>query len=225
MGRDSGRLFSPRADRGLRRRSYLFRMSARPFTEPEYSTLTAHLAAAQRTRDRLLLVLGCASGYRISELLSLRVGDVWRNGDVVHEVTIARRNLKGGRGAYCRSVRGRRVVLSEPVRAALREHLAVIGTSNPGLALFTSAKAKGEPMGRSMVFRILRGACSACGITNARVSTHSLRKTFVARVFRASGNDLIATQRIVGHTSPTTTARYLETDSAVLDDLVRHLAA
>lgn len=200
-------------------------MSARPFTEPEFSTLAAHLAAARRTRDRLLLVMGSGTGYRISELLSLRVGDVWHNGEVVHEVTIARRNLKGGHGVHCRSVRGRRVVLSEPVRTALREHLAVIGTTNPDLALFSSAKAKGEPMGRSMVFRILRGACAACGITNARVSTHSLRKTFVARVYLASGHDLITTQRIVGHSNPATTARYLETDSAKLDALVRHLAA
>ena len=200
-------------------------MSARPFTHSESSTIAAYFAAGGRTRDQLLLVLGSGTGYRISELLSLRVGDVWRDGEVVHEVVIARRFLKGGHGVHCRSVRGRRVVLSEPVRAALRAHLAVIGTANPNLALFTSAKAKGEPLGRSMVFRILRGACAACGISNARVSTHSLRKTFVARVYLASGHDLIATQRIVGHTSPTTTARYLETDATVLDDLVRHLAA
>jgi integrase len=200
-------------------------MSARPFSPSEYSILAAYLAAAGRTRDHLLLVLGSGSGYRVSELLTLRVRDVWRDGDVVHEVTIARRFLKGGHGVHRRSVRGRRVVLSEPVRAALREHLTVIGTGNLDLALFTSAKAKGEPMGRSMVFRILRAACSACGITNARVSTHSLRKTFVSRVFQASGNDLIATQRIVCHSSPITTARYLETDSTKLDELVRHLAA
>lgn len=234
-GRDSGRFADARAGPLILRRSfpetvgpqrsYLLDMSARPLTEFEYTTLAAHLAAVGRTRDRLLLVLGCGTGYRITELLSLRVGDVWREGDVVREVTIARRNLKGGRGVHCRSVRGRRVVLSEPVRSALREHLAVIGTGNPDLALFTSAKARGEPMGRSMVFRILREVCSACSITNARVSTHTLRKTFVRRVYEASGHDLIATQRIVGHTSPTTTARYLETDTAKLDDLVRHLAA
>lgn len=204
---------------------YLFSMSARPFTESEYATLLSSLAGPCRTRDRLLLVMGCGVGYRISELLSLRVGDVWCGGEVAQEVTIARRHLKGGHGPHRRAVKGRRVVLSENVRTALRGHLAVIGTSNPGLALFSSAKAKGEPMGRSMVFKLLRGACAACGITNARVSTHSLRKTFVGRVYRASGNDLIATQRVVGHTNPATTARYLETDSAHLDDLVRHLAA
>jgi integrase len=57
------------------------------------------------------------------------------------------------------------------------------------------------------------------------VSSHSLRKTFVGRVYRASGCDLIKTQRIVGHSSPIITARYLETDTDDLDQLVRSLAA
>jgi integrase len=71
----------------------------------------------------------------------------------------------------------------------------------------------------------LTEACRRCGIDVTRISTHSLRKTFVGRIYRASNHDLIATQRIVGHTSPTTTARYLETDSAQLDALMLSVAA
>jgi len=42
----------------------------------------------------------------------------------------------------------------------------------------------------------------------------------VRRIYTLSGHDLIKTQRIVGHRSPLTTARYLETDQADLDALV-----
>jgi integrase len=80
-------------------------------------------------------------------------------------------------------------------------------------------------MNRSQAFRVLVDACVACGIDTTRISTHSLRKTFVRRVYAASGNDLIRTQRAVGHSSPITTARYLETDAADLDRLVLTLAA
>ena len=52
-------------------------MSARPFTESEFTTLPSHFAAAGKTRDALLLKLGCGTGYRIAELLALRVRDVW----------------------------------------------------------------------------------------------------------------------------------------------------
>jgi integrase len=200
-------------------------MSARPFTDSEFSALSSHFAASGNTRNLLLLKLGCSTGYRISELLALRVRDVWTGTEVAHEITIARRNLKGGRGAYHRSVRGRRVPLAEPVRDAVREHLIKIGTDNPDRALFSTTQAQGEPMNRSAVYRVLTEACRRSGIDTTRISTHSLRKTFVGRIYKASNHDLIATQRIVGHTSPATTARYLETDSAQLDALMLSVAA
>jgi integrase len=80
-------------------------------------------------------------------------------------------------------------------------------------------------MDRSAVYRLLTEAGRRCGIDTARISTHSLRKTFVGRIYKASNPDLIATQRIVGHTSPATTARYLETDSAHFDALMLSVAA
>jgi len=199
-------------------------MSARPFTDPEYLLLSQHFAAL-RTRDRLLLVLGCATGYRIQELLSLTVGQVWDGDDVVKEVTLARRDLKGGRGAYKRAVKGRRVPLSEAVRGAVRDHLTAIGPGEASRFLFATGRSHGAGMNRSQAFRVLVDACAACGIDTTRVSTHSLRKTFVGRMYQASGRDLIKTQRAVGHSSPITTARYLETDSADLDRLVLTLAA
>ncbi len=153
------------------------------------------------------------------------LGVHWTGTEVARELTIARRNLKGGRGAYHRSVRGRRVPLAEPVRDAVREHLMKIGTDNHDRALFSTTQSQGEPMDRSAVYRVLTEACRLCGIDATRISTHSLRKTFVGRIYKASNHDLIATQRIVGHTSPATTARYLETDSAQLDALMLSVAA
>jgi integrase len=80
-------------------------------------------------------------------------------------------------------------------------------------------------MNRFQAFRVLVDACTACGIHTTRVSTHSLRKAFVGRMYAATGHDAIKTQRAVGHSSPITTARYLETDTADLDHLVLTLAA
>lgn len=111
------------------------------------------------------------------------------------------------------------------MREAILGHLARIGTDNLDRALFSTTQAQGEPMDRSAVFRVLTEACRRCEIDTTRISTHSLRKTFVGRIYKASNHDLIATQRIVGHTSPATTARYLETDSAQLDALMLSIAA
>lgn len=205
---------------------YLCCMSARPFTEAEYSIISQYFTDKKRTRDKLLLVLGAATGYRIQELTSLTVGQVWDGIAVTKEVTISRRDLKGGCGVYMRSVRSRRVPLSDAVRAVIGEHLEIIGADDPSRALFATGRSQpGAGIDRSQAFRILVAAATACGIDATRISTHSLRKTFARRIFEASGRDLIRTQRIIGHANPMTTARYLETDSADLDRLVLNLAA
>ena len=155
-------------------------MSARPFTEPEYHLLSAHFSTAERTRERLVLVLGCGTGFRIQELLSITVGQVWNGTSVPPEIVIARRDLKGGTGAYKRSVRSRRVPLSEPVRNAIREHLAVIGTGDPTRPLFGSNRSGPEGMNRSQVFRNIVAACEACGIDASRQFAFHPRRWVVA---------------------------------------------
>ena len=72
---------------------------------------------------------------------------------------------------------------------------------------------------------LLVQACEECGIDTARISTHSLRKTFVRSVYDASGHDVIKTMKVVQHSSPVITARYLENTESELDDLVLGLAA
>lgn len=200
-------------------------MSARPFTEAEYTRLLEHFAGPKRTRERLLLVLGCGTGYRIQELLRITWRQVLDGDQIARELTVERRHLKGGHGLRLRSVRNRRVPLSESVRAALQEHLTASGKVEPDHPIFATRSGAGKAMDRSHAFRLLQGAAIACGLPADRISTHSLRKTFVARIYAASGHDLIKTQRIVGHSSPLTTARYLETDSAELDRLVLNIAA
>lgn len=201
-------------------------MSARPFTEAEYSTLSQYFAGQKRTRDRLLLVLGCATGFRIQELTSLTVSQVWDGSAVTKEITVARRDLKGGQGAYKRSVRSRRVPLSDAVRAVIGDHLKIVGVEDPGRALFATGRSKpGEGLDRSQAFRILVAAATACGIDATRISTHSMRKAFARRIYAASNFCILKCMRALSHCSPVTTARYLEVSTDEVDDLIRHLAA
>lgn len=199
-------------------------MSARPFSEGEYATLNRYFAGAGRTRDRLMLVLGCASGLRITELLGLRWSDVWGGQDVVSEIYVARSRLKGGRGEHKRSVCGRRIPLGEGVRRAIREHLDSIGTQDPSRALLSSRQSAGRPMARFHAYRILVEACTACGIETARVSNHSYRKTFAQSCYQRT-HDLLLTQAAIGHSSPITTALYIRTSQSAVDAVVRGLTA
>jgi integrase len=202
-------------------------MPARPFTPSELLALESYLLAAHHLRDRMLLVVGTNVGYRITELLTWTICQVLTpQGEVAHEVTVTRALLKGGKGGRKRSVRSRRVVLNEQARGAIRDYLASMGRiPPPDEFLFLSREGGNRPVARGQAHRILKRLCRACGIDEARVSTHSLRKKFVRSVYDASKHDIIRTQRIVGHSSPTVTARYLESTQSELDDLVLGLSA
>jgi integrase len=58
-------------------------------------------------RDRLLFLIGIYTGFRVHELLAVRVGDVWKNGRPATELTLSRQLLKGGAGAKPEWVRSR----------------------------------------------------------------------------------------------------------------------
>jgi integrase len=60
---------------------------------------------------------------------------------------------------------------------------------------------------------MLDAAYQEVGIVTAPgvLATHSLRKTFAARVFERSGRNLLLTQRALGHASVASTASYLAT--------------
>jgi integrase len=202
-------------------------MPARPFTLAEISLLESHLLQHGRHRDRMLIIAGTQVGYRITELLTWTVGQVLGpDGDIVREVTVTRADLKGGKGVRKRSVRNRRVVLNERARGVIRDYLASLGQIPPtDQFLFQSRVGENRAITRTQVHRILKALCRDCGIDSTRISSHSLRKFFVRAVYDASGHDLVRTQRIVQHSSPLTTARYLESTQSELDNLVLGIGA
>jgi integrase len=104
----------------------------RPLTDDEIARVLAALERDRyHARNHALLVLGCRTGFRISELLSLRLGDVWRDGKVLTEVEVARRYMKGKR-------RSRRLPLHEEARTALEpwiRELQAAGATGLGSAL------------------------------------------------------------------------------------------
>ena len=65
----------------------------RPLTDEEIDLVLASFFGKYESRDRALFLLGLKSGFRISEILSLKVKDVCRNGRMVDRVTVARGSM------------------------------------------------------------------------------------------------------------------------------------
>ena len=85
--------------------------------------------------------------------------------------------------------------------------------------LFPSRKGD-KSISRAQAHRIIAEA-AAVNELGGKVSTHSMRKSFAARVYDALDGDLLKTQKALGHASVNSTAQYLsfqqeEVDSAVM---------
>jgi integrase len=149
--------------------------------------------------DDLLFVLGINTAFRISDLLSLTLGDVLDNGRIVSEICL--KEQKTGKQ--------RRSPLNSVALAALREYLASrgpLGELSSSDPLFPSQKGRNSPLLRQQAYRILSSAGRVVGLS--RIGAHSLRKTFGYHAFKQTGGNLALIQRLLNHSSPGVTLRY-----------------
>ena len=56
-----------------------------------------------------------------------------------------------------------------------------------------------------------------------KVATHSMRKTFSAKVYKASGNNLLLTQKALNHSNISTTIKYLNVTKDETYAIIREL--
>lgn len=195
---------------------------ARPLTRQEQASLEVAITGRHYLRDRCLVALGCNTGFRISELLSLNLGDVLQAGAIVSQVEVRRRNMKG-------KVKSRGVVLNEDAVIHLREWIEELncrGGLFPHTPLFCASTLK--RLDRFQAYRIIRTAAQRAGLSG-RIATHSLRKSFAARTYNHYQDEVAAGKRVdafrmtskaLGHSSIESTDKYLALDQAAVDAAV-----
>jgi len=160
-------------------------------------------------RDRALLEVLYGSGLRVSEAVSLDLEDLrWEGG----ELTLRVREGKGGKD--------RVVPLGSRGAKAIEDYMRVRERLRPKAdpqALFLSRRGGrlGDRSARELVYQ----RCLATG-ARARIGPHGLRHSFATHLLE-SGCDLRTIQKLLGHTSLSTTQRYTHLDigriSAIYD--------
>jgi integrase len=145
----------------------------RPLSDEEMALVCKSFGGPYAARDKALFLLGVKSGFRISELLSLQVGDVWQHGQAVERVTVQRRHMK-------KKVEGRTVLLHPEAKAALTvwlDELKEDGACSPSAYMFQSRKGMNQPIDRRHAWRILGEAYAANGLTG-KLGDAQLTKDF-----------------------------------------------
>ncbi len=155
-------------------------------------------------RDWAILHVALDAGLRVSEIVSLRVGDLIL--DPGHSAIIVRR----GKGGKKRGV---------DIGQALREHLleylewkrAVGESTAPEALLFPSPR--GGTLTRQAVYHMFKRYARRAGLPE-RFTIHSCRHTYASMLYKASRYNLRLVQKQLGHASIRTTQVYADVLSA-----------
>lgn len=185
-------------------------IGCRPFTDLELDMLQAHMGQ----RDATLLILGSLTGYRISELLSLRAADVATFEPTLSPtttVTVQRKHTKGRQKS--------RTVPLHPEAAAACLALIKATRLGPTDYLFRSREGGNRAIDPSQAHRVLKQATRLLNL-QGKVATHSMRKYFANKVYEGSGKDIIMTQAALGHASVATTGQYLSFKTEALQGIL-----
>jgi len=152
------------------------------------------LSTLEAKRDRAMLELLYASGMRVSELVSLNLGDVDTEGGYV------RCFGKGHKERLIPIYKQAALAVEEYVIEA-RPHLAHNDTER---ALFLNRR--GERLTRQGFWQILKGYAKSAELDKA-VTPHTLRHSFATHML-SGGADLRSVQELLGHANISTTQVY-----------------
>ena len=192
----------------------------RPLDNDEIRRVSGCFTGTFQIRNSGLFMIGVSTGGRISELLSLQIGDVYQNGKPVTDLLFDKSIVKGGEVS-------RAVPVNRDGRRAIEDLIAWHGERYPDTEknrpLFPSRNGQGQqPMSRRTAHDVLKIAFEAAGL-NGHLATHSLRKSFAQRLYDRTG-DIFAVQEMLGHQSVTTTQKYLGVNYTSVREAVEEMS-
>lgn len=198
----------------------------RPLDNEEIIEVTKYFKGKYEIRNRCLFMIGVSCGGRISELLALKVKDVWQNDKPTGDLVFSKHIVKGGELS-------RTVPLNIDGRIAVKELIDWITENYPQseasddwgeLPLFPSRKKSGglKAMTRRAAHKVLKDAFEAAGL-NGKLATHSLRKSFAQRLYEQT-SDIYIIKEMLGHKSVNTTQKYLGVKYVTVKEAVEAMA-
>ena len=156
---------------------------------------------AKKPRDALLFSFGINTGLRISDILSLDIGDV-KGRDYI-EIREKKTNK----------------YKKFPLNRFLKEeiNLFVEGLASEQPLFYTQKHCR---LDRAQAYRILNKAAQAVGVKE-RIGTHTLRKTFGYHFYQQY-DDIVMLQKIFNHSTPSITLRYIGIEQEDIDEVYRN---
>jgi len=175
-------------------------MTTRALEDSEIKAIFGYIDGCNAERNRSMLICGIGMALRASELVGLKVSDVYDVQKVKTYVTIRAETAKFNKG---RTIRIGDDILST-IASFISWKIEHGESIKPEAPLFRSQK--GGQLTRIALYEIVKKIFDNAGIDQ---SPHCLRKTGATIYYIESDYDLIATQQFLGHADPSTTRRYI----------------
>lgn len=161
------------------------------------------LSKPQGERNRTILETMYGCGLRVSELISLRLSDLFFEEGFIRVVG------KGNKERFVPIHKQAQKYLTFYIND-IRSHIPVHKEFKD--TIFLNRRGKG--LSRQMIFMILKDLAEKAQI-GKKISPHTLRHSFATELLKR-GADLRAIQQILGHESITTTEVYVHLDKSYL---------
>ena len=164
-----------------------------PIKEIESIIAIKEILRKQSQRDLLLFVLGINTGIRVSDLLSLKVKDVFGQDGIKEFLYLT--DSEETKAYY----------LNSKVQAELKKYMSEQEFLEEDF-LFKSKK-NAQAITRQQAYRIINKAAKLVGITG-KIGMHTLRKTFGYHAYR-KGIAISILMDIYNHHTPSETLKYI----------------
>ena len=160
-------------------------------------------------RNRIIIEALYGCGLRVSELISLKISDLYLNESVIKV------QGKGDKQRY--------VPLTDNTKYIIEFYLNEIREIFPFISgeqdtLFVNRR--GRQLTRVMIFTIIKQLVEKAGI-NKKISPHTFRHSYATHLLEG-GADLLDIQQLLGHASIATTEIYLHTEQSKLRDILNN---
>jgi len=180
-------------------------------SEDEINTIinAIDLSKSEGERNRAMLETLYGCGLRVSELVSLKISDLFFDEDFI-KVT--------GKGEKQRFVPISGV--NKKYIGIYRKEIRVHQNIQKGFEDILFLNRRGKQLTRAMIFTIVKRLAEKIGL-HKNISPHTFRHSFATHLLQ-NGADLRAIQQMLGHESITTTEIYVHVDRS---DLARVMNA
>ncbi|WP_421890701.1 site-specific tyrosine recombinase XerD [Marinoscillum sp.] len=177
------------------------------FHEIEALLARIDLSTDGGTRNRAMLETLYSSGLRVTELIELRISNIYAEEGFVRVV---------GKGSKERLVPIGREALKHI--GLYKDHVRVHLDIKKGHEDFLFLNMRGSHISRISVFTIIKDLALKAGIKKS-ISPHTFRHSFATHLIEG-GADLRAVQEMLGHESITTTEIYTHLDRDYLKQII-----